>query len=196
MSKRSFTFILVFLILVVYLYSAKLKHLFDSSKNFEVPINSSIIVEAETIIPDIPNKISIPSIGLESQIDPVGLTADNLVDVPQSNVGWYNMGAKPGETGTAALDGHFKDFKFGPGVFYRLSELQVGSDIYIKDISNKEFHYKVVKNDLVNTDRFPTNQVYGHSSKPLLNLVTCAGNYDHAKKDFDKRTIVYSELVN
>ena len=40
----------------------------------------------------------------------------------------------------------------------------------------------------------PLQMIFGTSSKAHLNLITCDGVWDPAKKIYDKRLIVYTEL--
>ncbi len=157
---------------------------------------SPIDVKAGTNLPSTPVKISIPAIKLDTQILSVTLNSENIVDVPASDVGWYQNGPRPGEIGNATLDGHFVDTNFNPGVFYNLSKLKIGDDIYTFDQNNQQFHFKVVQVATVKTDNFSVENFYGLTDKKRLNLVTCAGVYDKNKHNFSQRTLVYSELVD
>lgn len=146
-------------------------------------------------IPDNPINLSIPIINLEAQIYPVQLTKDKIVDVPKDDVGWYLGGVRPGEKGNAVLDGHYTNSQFGPGIFYNLDKLRTGQDMYVTDIKNQQFHFRIREIELVDAVNFPVEKVYGKSDTSSLNLVTCAGSYDWQKKDYTQRTIIYSELV-
>ena len=52
------------------------------------------------------NRLIIPSIGVNSVITSVGLTADSAVDVPATNVGMWAGSPAPGAHGATFLDGH------------------------------------------------------------------------------------------
>src|SRR5579872_1397807 len=72
---------------------------------------SAAITYSSTIVStyDYPVWISAPSINLFSPIQKVGVTKAGDLAVPSghtNNVGWYQNGVKPGETGTAVLDAH------------------------------------------------------------------------------------------
>lgn len=188
---------LIYFVFVFVVLSVCLKHsVVLSPTNSPEKIVKTIEVQADTFSPDIPVNLNIPSIGLNTKILPVSLTPQNLVDVPNEDVGWYQNGPKPGEIGSASLDGHFVRENNRPGIFHKLSKLKVGDDIYITDTQNQVFHFKVIETDLINTTEFPVQKVYGPSDKKILNLVTCAGEYDQNLKTFNQRTIVYSELIN
>lgn len=140
------------------------------------------------IEPGVPVKLRITSINLTAKVLPVTLTPERLVDVPQNDVGWY--GDIPGKTGTAVFDGH------STGIFNNLYNVKAGDDIFSEDTTGNIFHYRVTKKDLVDVESFPVEKVYANNGRKQLNIVTCAGNYDGFKKDFTKRTIIYSEMVD
>lgn len=160
-------------------------------------VNQAIQVAAqEPLKAEIPVKLIIPAINLEANIFPVGLTPAKIVDTPAREVGWYIKGARPGEIGSAVFNGHFQYNDGSPGVFNRIAFLAVGDDIFVADANNQSFQFKVVRNETVNTEAFPLQEVYGSTDKATLKLVTCAGGYDAARGNFTQRTIIYAALVN
>ena len=48
-----------------------------------------------------------------------------------SVAGWYTGSPRPGSIGSAVIVGHI-DSVNGPGVFYRLSELRKGDQVYVR----------------------------------------------------------------
>ena len=52
-----------------------------------------------------PVYIQIPSIGVDAPVERVTLTSDGSMDVPgdPGNAGWYALGPRPGEAGSAAI---------------------------------------------------------------------------------------------
>src|SRR4051794_4191881 len=54
-----------------------------------------------------PVRLRIPALSLRTSIEPVGLRAGAL-DVPTNvwNVGWFQLGPRPGDVGNAVIDGH------------------------------------------------------------------------------------------
>lgn len=164
----------------------------------ELPTNSSInsfLVQASEPSSDIPVKITIPSIGVDSEIVSVGLTEEKIVDTPATKVGWYHRMAKPGERGIMSLNGHFQNANNQPGVFHNLSKLKNGSEIIITDKQNRQFRYQVQASELVTVNDFPLKKIYGRSDQAELNLVTCAGQFDPSTNDYTKRTLIYATLM-
>ena len=125
---------------------------------------------------EIPVKLTIPAINLTTTISPVGLNKENLVDVPQTHVGWYNLGPKLGEKGNLVLDGHT------PGILDGLYTLNPGDKIYVNN-----FTYRVTNNVLYLVSKFPTKEIYGQSDGYNLILITCAGE--------SARTVIYAKLI-
>lgn len=154
------------------------------------------VVQAETPEFGVPFSLEIPDIELTANIIPVSLNAEKIVDTPQTDVGWYDQSRKPGQNGMMAFNGHFRNTDTTPGVFYRLSELGAGSDIYINDYAGHRSVYRVVSVDTVETGEFPLTSVYLDAATPRLSLVTCSGEYNLNTKDYSNRTIVYADFIN
>lgn len=187
-----FVFILGMIILPGDSYSsAKVK---QSAKSV---VTSSYSSSPHQIIQSgIPVRISIPKIDLTASIVSMDLTAEKIVDTPPDDVGWYAGGARPGNPGTCALNGHFLNLQGNPGVFFNLSKLQIGDNITITDDKKQQFRYKITNTELVDLDNFSAQKVYASGSKSLLSLVTCAGNFNTESNNYTKRTVIYAELVS
>src|SRR5947209_7865092 len=73
-----------------------------------------------TPLPDLPQRIVIPSLNVDSTIEQVGLDSQKRMDVPKNvfDVGWYDLGVRPGQIGSAVIDGHFDTPTGAPSVFY------------------------------------------------------------------------------
>ena len=143
-----------------------------------------------------PKQLVIPKIGLNANITSVGLDSQNRMDVPNNfvEVGWYNLGYMPGQKGSAVLDGHHDDFNGHPAVFYYLSDLEIGDQIYVTDQSGKQYTYKVTNNEIYPYDQLPLQQIFATNDKARLNIITCHGTWDSVRHDYSHRTVIYSEL--
>ncbi len=93
------------------------------------PVVSGAGVEA----PKADWRLSIPSLKIDTAIQPVGLTKEGNMGVPssESDVGWLKQGPKPGEAGNAVLAGHFDSARGGSAVFYNLHKLKPGDYTYV-----------------------------------------------------------------
>jgi LPXTG-site transpeptidase (sortase) family protein len=145
----------------------------------------------------IPQKLRIPKFNIEATVEGVGLDAQKRMDIPKNSddVGWYDLGPKPGEKGNAVIDGHLDKVTGAPSVFWNIAKLSAGDSIYVTDSNGKEYTFSVVKVSEYPDNNFPIQEVFGSSSVPMLNLITCQGTWDSAAKNYSDRVVVYSRLV-
>ena len=143
---------------------------------------------------NIPVRLIIPSINVDTTIEPVGLTPSGAMDTPNNatNVGWFNLGSRPGEIGSAVIDGHFDSENSANGVFLNLSELRKGDSIQVEDSAGTTKTFVVRESH--EYDPGYLEDVFTRSDGSHLNLITCDGVWDKDKKSFDKRLIVFADL--
>lgn len=148
--------------------------------------------------PGIPKKIRIPSINVDAAIEPVGVKGSNRqMETPENadNGGWYSLGVKPGQKGSAVIAGHLDKVDSSPAVFWKVSELQPGDQIISVDENGEEFTFEVTQVTQYPYDDFPIAKVFATSGPAMLNLISCKGEWDNVKKNYSHRTVVYSKLV-
>lgn len=145
--------------------------------------------------PGIPQRLVIPTLSINAGIEEVGLDPGRKVESPKdvNNVGWYNLGVRPGEAGNSVIDGHL-DSQIGPAVFISLSKLQVNDVIIVIDNKNQQFNFRVVNQQIYDFDKVPLNEVFGTSNERNLNLITCTGTFDTVTKNYSQRLVVYTTL--
>jgi sortase A len=144
----------------------------------------------------IPKRLLIPKTKVDSPIEEVGLDKEGRMDVPKNvyNVGWYKFGPKPGEEGSAALDGHLDTPTGDPSVFFNLTKLVAGDELKILDERGKELTFKVIEGRLYELSDFPKEQIFNKTGGKYLNLITCAGEWDKNSKNYSQRYVVFAEL--
>jgi hypothetical protein len=140
-----------------------------------------------------PVSLIIPVIGVKTQLIELGLTADGALQVPTTTTvaGWYTGSPRPGGIGPAIIEGHV-DSLTGPGVFYRLSELQPGDRIYVRRADGTTVEFRVTAAQTYLKAYFPTAAVYGPTPDPELRLITCGGTFDYATGHYLSNTIIYA----
>ena len=148
-----------------------------------------------------PVRISIPAIGVNSVVFPIGKDQHGGLQAPQpgpnlNNVGWYKYSPTPGQTGPAVLEGHV-DTVQGPSVFLKLGALRPGDKIRITRADGSVVVFSV---DAVRAypthDDFPTQLVYGGDlSEPTLRMITCS-NFDQNTGHYVGNTIVFAHLTS
>ncbi|MFJ6695280.1 class F sortase [Streptomyces sp. NPDC091272] len=153
--------------------------------------HSASPVEGE---PGAPVQLSIPSIGVRSEVMRLGLNADGTVEVPPAEkgmtTGWYTGGPVPGARGPAVLIGH-NETRNGRAVFHDLKKIAKGADIAVRDERGSVVHFKVTGRETVGKTEFPTERVYGRTKGRVLRLITCDGAFDAQGHPVDN-LIVYA----
>jgi sortase A len=148
-------------------------------------------------LPGIPVRVSIPAINVDAEIESVGNDEKGRMAVPEKdeNTAWYNPGFRPGMDGNAVLAGHFDKKDGSPAVFWDLEKLSEGDEIIVTDDKGQEWKFAVTKSQKHANKDFPLSTVFGNAEEPMLNLITCDGEWTE-EKGYADRYVVYSKLVS
>ena len=150
-------------------------------------------------MPGKPVRLRIPAIGVDANIQSVGLawqgTGDMGIPTNFTDVGWYNGGPRPGMPGSAVIDGHLDGHDVKEAVFYNLSKLQKGDVVEVVDTQGTVLRFKVTKTALYDYTATTTEVFSNDTSTSRLNLITCAGDWDKQDKVYSQRVVVFTELV-
>ena len=111
-----------------------------------------------------------------------------------NEVGWFEPGFKPGETGNAVISGHLDSTTGEGAIFYHLHELETGDNLYVTDELGGQYTFVVKRKEIYEFDKVPLDEVFGVSSKKQLNLITCTGQWNFSQRNYTHRMIIYSEL--
>lgn len=171
-----------------------------------IPANGPLIGYAPELIRPIPSvtqsvgvplTLTIPSIGVTAPVEQVGLDDKKAMDVPKNvdGVGWYNLGTKPGDLGSAVVAGHMDKVTGEPAVFYDLEKVKIGDEILVMDEKQIQYRFKVTGSYSFPFDKLPLTEIFASTDKSRLNLITCGGEWDAKKKNYSNRLVVYTELV-
>jgi sortase (surface protein transpeptidase) len=149
------------------------------------------------VIAGLPIRIQIPAIEVDAAVEPIGLTAENEMDVPQGweNVGWYQYGPQPGQIGNAVLAAHLDTNTGAPGIFWRLDELQPGDTILIDGEDGESLIFQVSSLARYPYAEAPREEIFGAAQTARLNLITCSGAWNPQDRVYDHRLVVYAQLV-
>ena len=145
----------------------------------------------------LPESLTIPAIQVSSDVIRLGLNKDQTVEVPKdpAMVGWYTRGPAPGQPGSSVMLGHV-DSKHGPAVFYRLRNLEATDRVAVRLSDGSVAHFEVTRVVTYANEDFPAQKVYaGKPSRPVLNLVTCGGEYDRAAGGYQSNVVVYTKYL-
>lgn len=152
------------------------------------PVEKSPIVEPQTL--------SIPKINVTADVESVQEDSSGRMDVPAKveDVGWYSLGFKPGENGSAVMAGHLDTATGAPAVFYYINQLSQGDEVIATDKNGKNLTFEVSDIKSYQYDQVPLEQVFRGDGKPRLNLITCAGVWNGGARNYSNRLVVYTVL--
>jgi sortase (surface protein transpeptidase) len=147
-----------------------------------------------------PVSVSVPSIGVTSELLRLGLNDDGTVEVPplgpDDKAGWYERGPAPGAVGPAVILGHVDSAEHGPGVFFDLGALQPGDKVTVSRADGTVAVFAVDRVERHPKDDFPTIEVYGNTDDAQLRLITCGGDFDSAVRSYEDNVIAFATLVD
>ena len=147
-----------------------------------------------------PVSLTIPLIGVQTNLMTLGLEPDGELQVPPLNMvsvaGWYTGSPRPGAIGSSIIVGHIDgDAGNVKGVFFRLRQLSAGDKIYVKRADGTLVEFRVTSIQQYPKDHFPTEAVYGPVPDPELRLITCGGAFDPATGHYVLNLVVYATEV-
>jgi len=142
-----------------------------------------------------PVRLVIPKIGVDATVEKVGLTSGRDMASPSGpdTVGWYKFGPRPGNKGSAVIDGHSGYADDREAVFDDLTKVKVGDTLFVEDATGKRLVFVVRKTKLYARNASAA-EVFGSTKSRRLNLITCTGPYDVAAGTHSKRLVVFAEL--
>jgi LPXTG-site transpeptidase (sortase) family protein len=144
----------------------------------------------------LPVRLKIPAIGVNASLDYVGLTSSGAMGVPSSpsTAAWFNLGPRPGEIGSAVIDGHFGTWKNGQtSVFDNLYKLRKGNILTVEDSSGAVITFVVTELRIYDQSQDASDVFSSSDGKAHLNLITCEGTWNVAKQSFPSRLVVFTD---
>ncbi|MDQ2973736.1 MAG: class F sortase [bacterium] len=156
-----------------------------------------VVPEAPADInPSLPVRIQIPRIGVDAEIDFLGLTKAGDMASPKdiANAGWYKLGTMPGNEGSAVIAGHRSGLKGVPGIFTDLDKLQKGDNILIIDEQKQTISFVVQEIREYKLSEKPA-EVFTSANGVHLNLITCTGSWSSASNSFSERLVVFADIT-
>jgi hypothetical protein len=138
-------------------------------------------------------RLVIPRIGVDAQIQPVGVDRDGAMAAPASldSVGWFNRGPAPGQPGSAVIDGHYGAGQ--PAVFRALRLLRPGDEIDVVWPDGRIVSFQVAAKQTVAATSHPPD-LFTRAGPARLSLITCAGAWIESRRTYSERLIVTATL--
>ncbi|GAA2953250.1 class F sortase [Kitasatospora cinereorecta] len=147
-----------------------------------------------------PERVEIPSVGIEAPVVPRGLDPDGAIEPPPyakpGTVGWYGSGTEPGTEGAALFVGHV-DTETKPAVFYGLSAAQPGEKVRVSRSDGSVAEFTIDDVQVFTRERFDAQKAYGprKDGRAELRLITCGGTYDHDSRAYTANVVVSAYLT-
>lgn len=169
-----------------FVLSPSRSNLAPSAKNAAQPAQARV---------ELPVRFKIPSINVNAAVEYVGLTPLMDMDAPKdpANVGWYSIGPRPGEVGSAVIDGHFGYRNNLPAVFDNLSKLPPGDKVYVEDKTGGVVIFVVRESRNYDPSSDATAVFRSNDGKAHLNLITCEGTWNESQKSYLTRLVVFTD---
>lgn len=108
--------------------------------------------------------------------------------------GWYDAGPRPGERGSAVIDGHLDRPGGYPATFWNLRNMQAGDAVKVVMSSGKVLVFHVKNIASYPPQDAPLQAIFGNGGGNYLNLITCAGDWLPDQHQTTLRMVVYTVL--
>ena len=165
-----------------------------------VPVSSaySSIPVPGGVAQGLPVRLEIPVLGVESFIEDAFITSEGAMEVPAGtvDVAWFALGPHPGQVGSAVIGGHFGIQNGVPFVFYNLSKLKVGDNVYVVDDEGNTMTFVVNSIALFAANADATTVFTSNDGLAHLNLITCEGVWNEIAGEYPDRTVVFTTKVD
>lgn len=148
----------------------------------------------------LPLHLSIPAIGVNSDLKQIGLDRAGQIQTPplakDSHAYWLDVSPTPGQLGPATIIGHVDSAAYGPAVFFRLGALRQRDKVLVTRADGTDAVFEVERVVEYPKAKFPTQAVYGNIDHAGLRLITCGGLFDAATRNYESNIVVYASLVS
>ena len=143
-----------------------------------------------------PVRIEIPAIGVDAPVIPLGLNPDRTLEVPRDFGGRRLVDRRRAARRTRP-GGHRRPRRLEdrPGRVLPDPRPGPGAAIAVVRRDGTRARFRVIGSEQYPKTRFPTERVYGATSRPTLRLITCSGVFDRDSGHYLDNTVVYAVSV-
>ena len=143
-----------------------------------------------------PERISIPSLDVRSDLVDLGLDDNGAMEtpVPVTQAGWFRPSPPPGVPGATVIAGHVT-WDQEPSVFFELGSLEPGDEVEVERQDGVVTVFEVYRIGSFPKDSFPTSAVYDQPQQSELRLITCGGEYDYDANRYLDNVIVWARIA-
>ena len=143
----------------------------------------------------LPARLKIPKINVDTAVESVGLTSLGAMGTPnfQSDVAWFNLGPRPGENGSAVIDGHYEIKNGKESAFDNLHELSKGDKLYVEDDKGLIITFIMRESREYDPEADASDIFVLNDGKAHLNLITCDGLWNEVSRSYPKRLVIFTD---
>jgi len=142
----------------------------------------------------LPERILIPSLGVDMPVAAYGLEPDGAMALPEESAtaAWYRHGGTPGDRGSASLiAAHVASDVDGVGPFSLLPNVQMGDTVSVTMSDGSEEPFTIVRLEQISKTTVDYEAITTESPGMLI-LVTCGGEWDPQNRHYDDNVIVWA----
>jgi LPXTG-site transpeptidase (sortase) family protein len=142
-----------------------------------------------------PVRINIPAINIDTTFENVGVTPEGAMAMPKNidEIGWYDLGTRPGNSGSAVIAGHYGYKKGQAAAFNNIYKLIKGDKILVIDSNGNTISF-VVKEIKSYDPQANTAEVFiSNDGVSHLNLITCEGVWNETTKSYSGRLVIFAD---
>ncbi len=145
----------------------------------------------------VPVGLRIDAIGVEGDpLVPVGIDDQGELAVPDvEQVGWYQLGQRPGQPGATVLAAHVS-WKKQAGVFARLGRVEPGDEILVELSDGSERRYIAWERTMYAKTDLPADRIWTREGNEVLVLITCGGDFNREIRRYRQNIVVYAVPVD
>ena len=142
-----------------------------------------------------PARIDIDALQVDVPVVPVGVQDDGQLEIPdETEVGWYELGARPGEPGATVLAAHV-NWHHVDGPFVRLRQLDPGALVTLTLADGTTRTYEVIERQQYDKLMLPTERIWTRTGAETLVLITCGGSFNAQIRHYRDNIVVYAVPV-
>lgn len=179
-----------------FVFVTTIVHATNQSDIEDITFSKKGALEAAEEYPSAPLRLLVPSVNIDAAVQKVGLSKKGNMAVPTNftDAGWYKYGTLPGAQGSAVIDGHVDNALSLDGVFKHLNDVNIGDSVFVYNENGEKLEFIVIKKEMYSKSDVPMEEIFNKTGGSYLNIITCAGDWVQADKNYDHRLVVYTEL--
>lgn len=139
--------------------------------------------------------LSIPDLGVESEVVTTGMDATLSIVVPDDVLvtAWYDGSRRLGAPlGSTVIVGHRDSATQGTGALYGVEELPLGASITVNDRGGARHNFTVTSVELIDKAHLPAEaaRIFSRTGSYRLVLITCGGDFDEAARSYLSNVVI------